>query len=165
MEETLKSCATIDAVCCRPEIRLMKAFIRGLLGVGFLAICGCAADQPGVTVLSPVRPAPLAKHGSYGPGSLVVYTAIVEPEINPDTQFYPHTGYAIYDRHGRFLEAVRNHVGAWDESPFQVSLPAGRYTVEAESQFAGKVSVPVTIQGGRATVVDLQRGGHRIAEM
>lgn len=126
-----------------------------------LCFGGCVATQP-ATVLEPVRPAPVVQT-IHGPGYLVVYTAIIEPAINPDTMFYPHTGYAIYDNHGAYYQTVRNHVGAWDETPYTVTLPPGRYTVKAEAQYEGDVQVPVVIEGGRTTVVDLQHRDHRVA--
>jgi hypothetical protein len=60
---------------------------------------------------------------------------------------------------------VRNHVGAWDESPFRVSLPPGRYTIRAESEIDGDVSVPDIIKGAKTTVVNLQRDDHPTAAL
>jgi hypothetical protein len=44
-----------------------------------------------------------------------------------------------------------------------VSLPPGQYRVKAESEFEGDVEVPVVIEGGRTTIVDLQHRDHRVA--
>jgi hypothetical protein len=115
-------------------------------------------------VLEPIGPAPTANRAQAF-GYLIVYTAIIEPSISSDALFYPHTEYAIYDAHGSFFQTVRNHVGAWDESPFTVSLPPGRYTVKAESKFDGDVAVPVIIEAGRTTVVDLQHRDHHLARI
>ncbi|HEY3898836.1 MAG TPA: hypothetical protein VGM54_09505 [Chthoniobacter sp.] len=127
-----------------------------------LFFCSCASAPRTETVLEPVRPAPVIP-AAHGPGYLVVYTAIIEPDINPDTMFYPHTGYAIYDSQGVYYQTVRNHVGRWDETPYTVSLPPGRYMLKAESQYDGDVQVPVIIEGGKTTVVDLQHRDHRVA--
>jgi hypothetical protein len=135
-----------------------------VLGLPALLLCSCASEVAKTTVLEPVQPAPVLQ-ATQGPGYLVVYTAIIQPEINPDTMFYPHTGYAIYDSRGTYYQTVRNHVGAWDETPYTVSLPPGHYTVKAESQYEGDVAVPVIIQGGRTTVVDLQHRDHRVARL
>ncbi len=115
-------------------------------------------------MLEPIGPAPTANRAQAF-GYLIVYTAIIEPSISSDALFYPHTEYAIYDAHGSFFQTVRNHVGAWDESPFTVSLPPGRYTVKAESKFDGDVAVPVIIEAGRTTVVDLQHRDHHLARI
>ena len=142
----------------------MTLLNRTLLGIYLAAMAGCAADQK-VAVLNPVGPgAPAPAKVSHGLGFLVVYTAIEEPKINPDTQFYPHTSYAIYDDQGVFPRGVRNHVGAWDEFLLDtVGLPAGRYSIRAQSEINGDVSVPVIIKGAKTTVVNLQRQGHRLA--
>jgi hypothetical protein len=141
------------------KVRALATY--SLLVAAGLVFGGCAgADQ--TTVLRPVGPAPTVKR-THRSGSLIVYTAIIQPKINPDTEFYPHTAYAIYDSRHALVETVRNHIGPWDESPFVVPLPAGRYTVHAESEFSGDVVVPVIIQGGKTTVVNLQRGTRGLA--
>ena len=94
---------------------------------------------------------------------MIVYTPIIWPDINPDTQFYPHRPYAIYDSHGAFVETIRNHVGAWDESPDRVALVPGRYTVRTDAHFGSGFSVPVVIGTGRTTIVDLQHRDHSLA--
>jgi hypothetical protein len=127
-----------------------------------LFLSGCASVQPTTKLLEPVGPAPIVKR-AHAPGYLVVYTAVIEPGISSDTLFYPHTAYAIYDARGRFFQTVRNHVGAWDESPFTVNLPPGHYTVNAQSKFDGDVAVPVIIEMGRTTVVDLQHRDRPLA--
>jgi len=144
------------------ECKAFKLNLQLVLCVPALLLHGCASRQAAATVLESVRPTPLGL-ATRAPGYLVVYTALIEPKINPDTMFYPHTGYAIYDRHGAFYETVRNHLGAWDENPDTVSLPCGQYTVKAESEFAGDVEVPVIIECGRTTVVDLRHRDHRVA--
>jgi hypothetical protein len=136
----------------------MKALMCGIFGLAMIAVSGCAVNQP-PTVLNTVRPTREAKR-SPGAGYLIVYTAIEEPKINPDTLFYPHTAYAIYDDRGTFLRGVRNHIGAWDEAPYLVPLPPGKYRVQAESEIDGEVTVPVVIQGAKTTVVNLERRDH-----
>jgi hypothetical protein len=126
---------------------------------------GCATNEA-PTVLQPVGPAPVVvAKKSHQQGYLIVYTPIVEPNIKPDTQFYPHTGYAVYDSTGKMFQVVRNHVGPWDETPCTVSLPSGRYTVRAVSEFAGDVVIPVIISGGRTTVVKFPRYDHDMAAL
>jgi len=137
----------------------------GLLGLAAILIGGCAATEA-PTVLQPVGPpsSPVTRR-LHETGFLMVYTPIIEPNIKPDTQFYPHTAYAIYDSYGAFYQTVRNHMGAWDESPYLVSLPSGKYTVRTVSEFTGDVVIPVIIKRGRTTVVNLQRHEHVLAEL
>jgi hypothetical protein len=135
--------------------------LLSLAGVMAASFCGCETNlNQTATVLPPVGPAPVRTARLVREGYLTVYTPIIEPNINPDTQFYPHTAYAIYDSQGRFYKVVRNHVGAWDETPYTVSLPSGRYTVQAVSEFAGDVIIPVIIRSGRTTVVKFPRQEH-----
>ena len=44
-----------------------------------------------------------------------------------------------------------------DEEPTRVTLPKGSYTIVADSDTSGEVSVPVAIEAGRTTVVHLER--------
>ena len=135
----------------------MAAAIAAIIG-------GCANEQ--VTVLHTVGPAPSgATMQARATGDLIVYTAVKVPLPMgvSDTQYYPHTSYALYDANGKFLRGVRNHIGAWDEEPERVSLPPGRYTISAESELQGSVKAPIIIQAGKTTVVNLQRISHHDA--
>jgi hypothetical protein len=149
----------------------MKSRLRpwlwpALAGVMATSFCGCETNpNKTATVLPAVGPAPLRAARSYHEGYLIVYTPIIEPNIKPDTQFYPHTSYAVYDSTGKIYKVVRNHVGAWDETPYTISLPSGRYTVQAVSEFAGDVLIPVIIRSGRTTVVKFPRGEHYLVSL
>jgi len=124
-----------------------------------LGIAGCAAPSEQVTVLKPVNAAPLVSAARARPGGhLVAYTPVILPPLNSTTLFYPHSSYAIYDRQGNLVREVRNHVGAWDETPERINLPAGRYTVRAQSDSPGTLEVPVIIRRDQTTVIDLARG-------
>jgi hypothetical protein len=131
---------------------------RLLLAAGAVLVSGCA-DIPQATVLNTVGPTP-ASPRSRAHGYLVAYTPVKLPPLSSDTLFYPHTSYAVYDSRDRFLFRVRNHLGAWDESPELVTLRPGRYTIHAQSDFAGDLIVPILIRGDRTTVVDLARNNH-----
>jgi hypothetical protein len=132
-----------------------------LMAVAIAAASNGCAGSNDVPVLKTVGPVPrTAKKTLPAAGHLVVYSAVELPPIPSDTLFYPHTAYAIYDCRGAFLCGVRNHIGPWDETPECVSLPPGRYTVSAESEFDGDVVVPIIIRKGRTTVVELQRVRH-----
>ncbi len=149
-----------------PSMKTVRLMISGVAALAAVIACGGCAAPEQATVLPPVGPAPLTSTKRVqGIGYLVVNTPIIEPNIEPDTEFYPHTPYAIYDSQGKFYKVVRNHVGAWDETPYLVSLPPGRYTVRAVSEFAGNVVIPVIIRGGRTTVVSFARHEHILAAL
>lgn len=132
----------------------MQHHATRLLLAAFAALVGGCADVPQTTVFHTVGPAPVPqKHRSLG--FLIAYTPIKLPPISSDTLFYPHTSYAVFDSQGHFLFRVRNHLGPWDETPQTVALLPGRYTIHAQSDFAGDLIVPVIIRGERTTVVDL----------
>ncbi len=72
------------------------------------------------------------ENGGQGEGTLQVFTVT---RIRPDgesTYAYPHSGYTIYDTHGRSVRYVPNHVGRGDQVPTAVSVKAGNYLIEAE---------------------------------
>jgi len=54
------------------------------------------------------------------------------------------------------VKFVPNHASNMDEWPDQVKLPAGNYSLVAESSGYGLVTVPVAIAAGKTTVVRLQ---------
>lgn len=91
-------------------------------------------------------------------GQLMVYSATIADD-NHRIWHYPHTGYNLYDERGQKVRYVVNHVGMDDPVPSLETLPAGQYTVVAQSDAYGKVRVPVSIEGGRLTRVYLERGG------
>jgi hypothetical protein len=134
----------------------MKNRIACLMLGALAVLLGGCAEEPRTIVFKPVGPAPIVQK-SRSEGFLVAYTPVRLPPISSDTLFYPHTSYALYDSHGAFLHHVRNHLGAWDESPETVSLPPGKYAVHAQSGTGDDLIVPVIIRGGRTTVVDLSK--------
>ena len=118
----------------------------------FLAWC---ASVPPTAVHETAGPQPLGLHPPEG--FLKVYSATEEHQDGDNTYRYPHTGYRIYARDGRLFKGVRNAIGSSDEDPANVRLPSGRYTVVADSETAGTVSVPVVIRTGKTTTLHLER--------
>jgi hypothetical protein len=53
---------------------------------------------------------------------------------------------------------VNNHFSNQSEDPEKASLAPGRYTVIADSEKDGEVSVPVIIETARTTVLHLEKG-------
>jgi hypothetical protein len=119
------------------------------------ALTGCVSKP---IALAPVGPAAGAATSSSNKGSLEVFSA-TEKSLPTDSEDHwvcdLPTGYEIYDASGKDYKFVANHLDNMDEWPDTVQLPAGHYTVEARSRYCGVVTVPVTIEKGKTTVVHL----------
>jgi len=74
-----------------------------------------------------------------------------------DLMYYPHSEYSIYTPDGTRFKTVPNHLSNNDETPEVVPVPVGSYYVVAKSEFEGFVRVPVVINGGQTTVVNLEK--------
>lgn len=106
---------------------------------------------------SPLGPRPDAlPHRDYL-GTLVVYSATEARPDGKDTYYYPHTSYEVF-RDGQPFKHIDNGRTLAVETPDRVALPKGDYTVVAQSETAGTVKLPVTIQTGRTTVIHLEEG-------
>jgi len=118
-----------------------------------LAICGCAPLHP-LVLEQPVGPEAMAA-ADRDAGALVVYsTNEPNPDDSPNT---PHTNYDLRTADGTFVRHVLNQSGAFGWKAATLPLPAGRYRVVATASYYGLVDVPVVIEAGRTTVVDLNR--------
>ena len=73
------------------------------------------------------------------------------------TMYFPHLSYFIESENKWPVRCVANHRSRSDETPEEVRLPAGRYTLVAEADSLGKVKVPLEISSGTMTKVVLQR--------
>jgi len=128
----------------------MQQMAAILLPVFLMSAC---ANSP--VVLAPVGPRPVGSQAEVGQGGLRVYSATEEHAVGDTTTYRPHSGYTILKEDGGVFKYVPNHTGVMDEKPQVVGLPAGRYTVKAESEDYGRITVPVVIQAGRMTEVRL----------
>jgi hypothetical protein len=107
-------------------------------------------------VLGPVGPQPLTANESAPKGYLKVYTA-TEDHDDGDVHYFPHTSYTVYSEDGKsVVKKVANAIGIHDEDPALVDIPAGTYTVLAESEYYGMVKVGVVIEPGKLTTVNLE---------
>jgi hypothetical protein len=69
---------------------------------------------------------------------------------------YPaHTNYTIATPDDKVIEHVANATGSFASEPARVSLSSGEYHVRAQYDRGGFVIVPVVIEPGKTTVVDL----------
>ena len=126
-----------------------------LIGATIIPLLAGCTTTP--IALSPVGPKPSQPPITYGTGHLRVYSDTKTRVVSEDN-YYPHTSYIIRDQFGRFIKHVPNHIGYMDEKPTLVTIPAGNYNIVAESSAYGRVTVPVVIEGGKTTVVHLDRG-------
>ena len=108
--------------------------------------------------LAPVGPPP-RDDASPSPrdGQLQVFSETEEFQEG-NAYYFPHSAYKICTVEGKRMEYVWNRRGHEDGTPAVVTLPAGRYLVEAEATLYGPVSVPVVIKPGQTTRVMLQPG-------
>jgi hypothetical protein len=118
-----------------------------------VAFSGCAARAP-LVVNQAVGPARSQASRREGEGVLVVYSAL-EVANAVDSSHPTHAGYAIFNPVGKILRRVDNRAGSFYQDPMPVGLPAGTYKVEARATNQGLVIVPVVIEGGRTTILDL----------
>jgi hypothetical protein len=101
-----------------------------------------------------VRPGNLDYRTELRQGYLKVYSATNEFK-DGNAWYFPHSSYAIYTTDGKLLKNVENHISRNDEIPEIVPLPVGFYTVVARAEKDGYVRVPVVINLGQRTIVDL----------
>jgi hypothetical protein len=85
-------------------------------------------------------------------GSLTVY--VTADEFN-DAWYFPHSFYAIYTIDGKLFKKINSQYSADEEIPDVVALPFGSYIVVARSEKEGYIRLPVVIEAGRRTILDL----------
>jgi hypothetical protein len=126
------------------------------------ALVSCAASRSPL-VLGPVGPETSGRVVAISSGYLKVYSATedyhngsAEDLDFQSVHYYPHTNYAVYSEDGKIVKKVRNAIGVHDEDPALVEMPAGTYTVLAESERYGMVKVKVVIEPGKLTTVNLE---------
>jgi hypothetical protein len=152
----------------------------GSIGVSTAVIClvGCATSAP-LTVSGPVGPAPAEHANASGGSALQVYSARSRApvDVNMEEFFWnndfgkneflyepAHTDYTVYTQDGKVLEHVRNARYPNDSQPAVVPLPPGNYKVKARARGFGLVTIPVVIEPGKLTRVNLQRGENPVVK-
>jgi hypothetical protein len=139
----------------------MIAHLRLLMALGLACLAvACMTQQP-VTLSRAIGPAPTGPIQSTSKGFLTVYTAMKTYPVDDETYYRAHTDYGIYDTSGRLLRSVRNAAFYHDPNPKVVALPPGRYTVSGWADRFQLVKVPVVIEPGRTTIVNLEAGGNK----
>jgi len=136
-----------------------SSFLKTALLIAPLALCfggSTVVQAGGKDPLSPgpVRPGNLDYRTELPQGYLKVYSA-TDKFNDGDAWYFPHSSYAIYTIGGKLFKNVKNQGSPEDEIPEVVALPVGSYVVEARSERDGYVRVPVVVQAGQRTILDL----------
>ena len=116
-----------------------------------LTALGACSTHP-VVVQTPVGPAP-----AFSPtrnGMLIVYSATYAPTME-QSEYPRHTNYTVATPDNKVIEHVTNAAGTFLSKPATVILPSGKYHVRAQYNSGGFVVVPVVVEPGKTTVVDL----------
>jgi hypothetical protein len=121
--------------------------------MGVTTIAGCAASAP-LVVRNPVGPERPHLGRRRTDGDLVVYSA-THAATYAQSEYPVHTDYTISTQDDKLIERVANQTGSFYSSPATVPLVPGEYHVKALAERGGFVIVPVVIEAGRTTVVDL----------
>ncbi len=135
----------------------MKTMTKLLLATAgvFLSLSVLAKDG---LVLGAVGPVPSAvATANANAGTLVAYSAYdVTADFNSRDPNRPvYSDYRIYSNRGKLLRKVHNDSGTIFQDPRRVTLPAGSYRVLARANGYGYVTVPVTIEADRTTILRL----------
>ena len=125
------------------EAKLLK-----LIGVLFLLVPACSPPHAGIEDEAPSPPD--AAHGR-----LQVYTPTEELSSEGPVYF---EGYRICSSKGQPFKDVywNGSVDLSNQEPRTVSVPAGKYFVEVWGENCSWDTLPIVVERGRLTVVDLR---------
>jgi hypothetical protein len=87
-------------------------------------------------------------------GSLLVYSETYAPTVE-QSEYPRHTDYTISTMQGARIKRVSNGAGLFASDPLRVSLPPGKYQICAQYTGGAFVTVPIVIEPGKTTVLDL----------
>ena len=131
----------------------MKLTLRNtILSVATAVLVASCASAPPTIVHETVGPGLTVVNEEHN-GFLKVYSATAWTTDDDGPSLLKYTNYQIDAADGTLFKEVPND----DQEPTRVILPKGTYTVVAQSDASGMVSVPVAIETGRTTVVHLER--------
>jgi hypothetical protein len=148
--------------------------IVGLAGV-MVGLVACASTPVHYQLSQAVGPAPKANADIEVQSGLQVYSARQRKDVDVNQEEWlmnndfgkneflyeaAPSDYSIYTESGTLLMRVHNARRVDDERAAVVALPPGRYEVLAHARQVGEVTVPVVIEPGKLTVVNLQRNRH-----
>jgi hypothetical protein len=156
----------------------MKYVSSIMVSAAVACLAGCASSAP-LTVSGPVGPAPTERAESSSGSSLQVYSARVRAPVDLNKEEFlwnndfgkndflyepAHSDYTICTQDGKVLKHVRNARDPDDPQPAVVPLPPGSYEVKAKARDLGVVTIPIVVEAGKLTLVNLQRGQNPAVE-
>lgn len=115
-------------------------------------LTGCSSTPVAV---APVGPNPAGGKSYARNGQLEVFSALTSRTEGDNPTWFQHTDYTVYDQKGKTVKRVANEAGYYALSPRLVTLPPGKYIVQAEAKDYLSVKVPVVIKPGQITRVHL----------
>lgn len=124
-----------------------------ILSVATAVFVTSCASAPPTSVHETVGPNPAAVLNQEHNGFLTVYSATAWTTDGDGGTLLNHTDYDIDAPDGRLVERVPNAA----EEPTRATLLSGIYTVIAQSETSGTVSVPVVIEPGKITILHLEK--------
>lgn len=135
------------------DLRSRSGLLPLLCLLGIVGMVSCAAP-PSLVETQRVGPLPpdSARNPTYG--ELVVYSARSSATVG-QSEYPLHTDYVLRGSGAAAVRKVSNQGGLFARDPARVQLLPGDYQVKALVEGGGYVVVPVTIEPGRRTVVDL----------
>jgi hypothetical protein len=100
---------------------------------------------------------PIVAQDPAGNGKLIVYSVTYAGTVE-QSEYPVHTNYTIDTTDDKVIEHVDNRAGSFYSKPATVALSSGKYHIRAQYDRGGFVVVPVVIEAGKTTVVDLESG-------
>ena len=131
----------------------VNTLLRGWLAATLVFMAGCAS--PSTVVRTTIGPQ-LAPAEAPPQGYLIVYTATqVSGYTVSESPVY--SSYSLSRSDGTASRTIENRAGPFSENPQLLPLPSGEYRVKGLAEGGGEVTVPVRIEAGRTTKIDLAR--------
>lgn len=132
---------------------ILKLALQNALLAAVTAVLGASCASAPPTIVHEVAGPAFAAINQEHNGFLAVYSATEWTTNDDGPAQLTYSAYQVDSIDGSLFKEVAN--GDWE--PTRVTLPKGTYTVMAWSDTAGEVSVPVTIETGRTTVLHLEQ--------
>lgn len=130
----------------------MKSLLSSILWKTARLVIPLALTIGGSTSAQAGDKNPLFPAGS-SQGYLTVY--LTADEFNDgSTWYFPHSAFAIYTIDGKLFKDVNSRF-TYDEIPEVVALPVGSYMIVARSEKDRSIRLPVVINAGERTILDL----------
>jgi len=138
---------------------MKKQIILSLAPVACALLAGCVSrNEMAMDTVGP-EPATSAVSTSNS-GTLIVYSAYdPSADFNKRDVMRPeYTDYRILTVDGQLFKRVHNNTGSMQQRALPQTLSQGKYEVVAQADGNGVVTVPVTVEAGKTTVVHLEGG-------